>query len=46
MMLRLDREAPLQHQIYDQLNHAILSGLTAPGNRIDNRWCRPIEAEK
>jgi len=33
-MLRLDREAPLQHQIYDQLKQAILSGRTAAGTRL------------
>ncbi|HEY3147127.1 MAG TPA: PLP-dependent aminotransferase family protein [Dongiaceae bacterium] len=34
MMLRLDREAPLQHQIYDQLKHAVLSGRLEPGARL------------
>lgn len=34
MLLRLDQEAPLQHQIYDQLKQAILSGRIAPGTRL------------
>jgi GntR family transcriptional regulator/MocR family aminotransferase len=34
MMLRLDRAAPLQHQIYDQLKQAILGGRIAPGTRL------------
>lgn len=34
MMLRLDDEAPLQHQIYDQLKHAILGGRMTPGTRL------------
>jgi GntR family transcriptional regulator / MocR family aminotransferase len=34
MMLRLDHEAPLQHQVYDQLKHAVLSGRIEPGARL------------
>lgn len=34
MMLRLDQEAPLQHQIYDQLKHAVLIGRLEPGARL------------
>lgn len=34
MMLNLDREAPLQHQIYDQLKHAILSRRIKSGSRL------------
>jgi GntR family transcriptional regulator/MocR family aminotransferase len=34
MLIRLDRDAPLQHQIYDQLKASILSGETTPGTRL------------
>ena len=34
MLLRLDRDAPLQHQIYDQLKSSILSSAIAPGTRL------------
>lgn len=34
MMIRLDRDTPLQHQIYDQLKMSILSASLAPGTRL------------
>lgn len=34
MVIRLDRDAPLQTQIYDQLKASILSGDAAPGTRL------------
>jgi len=34
MLIRLDRDAPLQTQIYDQLKAAILSGAAEPGTRL------------
>lgn len=34
MLFRLDRDAPLQTQIYDQLKASILSGDAAPGSRL------------
>jgi GntR family transcriptional regulator/MocR family aminotransferase len=34
MVIRLDRDAPLQTQLYDQLKASILSGDAAPGTRL------------
>lgn len=34
MLIRLDRDAPLQTQIYDQLKASILDGTAAPGTRL------------
>jgi GntR family transcriptional regulator/MocR family aminotransferase len=34
MVIRLDRAAPLQPQLYDQLKASILTGATAPGTRL------------
>jgi GntR family transcriptional regulator/MocR family aminotransferase len=34
MMFHLEQDRPLQHQIYDQLKQAILSGRIAPGARL------------